>query len=105
MKKTPKMVPNSSLKKDAVNKIVIHRDYNCDMAEVIINRETDYLGNEWDYHPGCHGEYHLGDFKGSDGYVNACVIYYTKFGYKFADVVVKEGTWDYGKWKKLKKVS
>lgn len=41
--------------KQKINKFVIdiHKPY--EMARVKLNGEIIFLGNFWDYHPGCHG--------------------------------------------------
>lgn len=35
--------------------VTLLTDGGCDMAEIRIGGKAIYVGNFWDYHPGCHG--------------------------------------------------
>lgn len=39
-------------------------DPSCEMAELVVNGKVVYVGNYWDFHPGCFGEEGIGDFNG-----------------------------------------
>jgi hypothetical protein len=41
------------------------------MAKVSLDGKTVMEGNFWDFHPGCHGLYQYGEFKGYAGLRNA----------------------------------
>jgi hypothetical protein len=49
-----------------MNIIKIIREPHFEMAYVYLNDEHIMSGNYWDFHPGCHGMYQYGDFKGVD---------------------------------------
>lgn len=47
-----------------MHKILIEVDKSCEMACVSLNDKCVMMGNNWDFHPGCHGISEYGDFKG-----------------------------------------
>lgn len=49
------------IKPRAVNVVLIRKDDSCSMGEVSVNGKCIMLGNDWDFHPGCHG-FDLPDF-------------------------------------------
>ncbi len=66
------------------NIIILKEDFSCEMAEVDLNGENVFMGNFWDYHPGCYG--HIlskkYDWEGISGFVNALARYIQDRGKK-----------------------
>ena len=87
------------IKKTNLNIFTIITDPDCDMHEVRLNGKDIYMGNTWDFHPGCYGEYHLGDFSGPESYVNAVIVHYKIAKHKIVGKTMRyTGS---GKWKKI----
>jgi len=66
------------------NVILLRQDYSCEMAEVQLNGQQVFLGNYWDYHPGCHGNIMPAKYQwdGREGFVNALTLYIKDRGKK-----------------------
>ncbi len=56
--------PDFGLQKNTINRVVIETDDTCSMACVNVNGACVMVGNDWDFHPGCHG-FDLPDFRGA----------------------------------------
>lgn len=69
------------------NTIKIRTDHSCDMAEVWVNERCVYMGNFWDYYPGCHGITDF-DFNSPGGFASGVEVIALREGMEVE--VVKE---------------
>lgn len=93
--------------------IYVRYDISCEMADVGIkepwvrNKVPGYMwgmtGNDWDFHPGCHGITQMGDFRGPTALAYLIEKELRKLGYEVTTTV--EDNWKYtdsGNWRRRK---
>jgi hypothetical protein len=75
------------------NIITYKRDDSCSMAEVLFNDRCVMLGNNWDFHNGCHGLYSIPDF--NSAYDLIILIKTECLRQKLEVEVVEDKNWKY----------
>lgn len=75
--------------------ILIEVDESCDMARVSLNDECIMEGNDWDFHPGCHGIDEYGDWKGCRQLSHKIRQKLIEDGVQKNDITIRRKTYDW----------
>lgn len=92
--KVASFLKNENIKvlKEKLNVVLIKTDRSCQMAEVSVNGKTIMLGNEWDFHNGCHGM-DLPTFRGKVSLANIFDEFFKSLGYQ--SEIKLDNTWKF----------